>query len=537
MAEAPVNTPAGRAAAVDLDDIQGLVRFAYRDHTEAVFLLLRVKDTAAARAWLAQVAVTNAVTQSPPPRTALQVALTSQGLRALGVAEDIINAFSQEFVNGIAGDSSRSRRLGDVGPSDPSYWQWGSGQRLPDLAVLLYALPGLLQPLQQSIESQLQTGFEISGRLATSNMGGHEPFGFVDGISQPELDWQRQRRVEDTTQSSYTNLSCLGEFLLGYPNEYGLYTTRPLLDPSRDESGILPKAEDAPGSCDVGRNGSYLVIRQLRQNVYAFWRALDGYASGAAAAREQLASAMVGRRLSGDPLVSATGSAATPAVAAPISAAGMSTRSAAASTPGVPVSAPGAAASLAALNNFNYLSDPEGIRCPLGAHIRRTNPRNADLPPGAAGILSWLMRTLGLNPTARELDLVASTRFHRLLRRGREYGVAVTPEQALTGEPGAEDPGLQFVCLNANLQRQFEFVQGAWLISAKFDGFRSESDPLLGNRLPLAAGMPTDNFSIPQPAGPDRRLTGLPQFVTVLGGAYFFLPGIRALRFLSGAHL
>jgi hypothetical protein len=72
-------------------------------------------------------------------------------------------------------------------------------------------------------------------------------------------------------------------------------------------------------------------------------------------------------------------------------------------------------------------------------------------------------------------------------------------------------------------------------MSTKFDGMRDESDPLLGNRLRIAPGMAADRFSIPQPNGPRQCLTGLPQFVTVLGGAYFFLPGIRALRFLSGA--
>ena len=189
-----------------------------------------------------------------------------------------------------------------------------------------------------------------------------------------------------------------------------------------------------------------------------------------------------------------------------------------------------------AVNAFDYHSDPQGQHCPLGAHIRRSNPRNADLPAGGAGMLSRLIRTLGFDSGAREQDLVASTRFHRVLRRGREYGVAMTPAQALAGPPTAEDRGLQFVCSGASIQRQFEFVQSAWLMSAKFDGMRDESDPLAGNRLPLAAGMPTDHFSIPAPDGPGQCLTGLPQFVTVAGGAYFFLPGVRALRFLSGAH-
>jgi deferrochelatase/peroxidase EfeB len=508
MAQAAMNPAPATGAAVELHDIQGLVRFAYKHHTEAVFLLLRVRDAGAARASLAEVAVTNATTQDPTPSTALQVGLTSEGLRALGVADDVIDAFSPEFVDGMAGDTSRSRRLGDQGPSDPSRWQWGGANRVPHVAVLLYALPGLLNELQQTVEAQFQAGFEITHRLGTSDMGGLEPFGFVDGISQPELDWQRQRLARDATQTAYLSLSCLGEFLLGYPNEYGLYTTRPLLDPARDTLGILPRAEDAPESCDLGRNGTYLVMRQLRQDVYTFWQALDRYAGGAASTREHLASAMVGRRLSGEPLVEAGSSP--------------------------PASSPGASKS--APNEFNYLSDPEGIRCPLGAHIRRSNPRNADLPPGGAGVVSRLARALGFNSQAREQDLAASTRFHRLLRRGREYGVAVTPAQALTAQPIPGDRGLQFVCLGANIQRQFEFVQSAWLMNAKFNGLRDEADPLLGNRLPTAAAMHTDSFSMPQADGPGQRLTGLPQFVTVLGGAYFFLPGIRALRFLSGAH-
>jgi len=497
--------PGSTTLAVELEDIQGLVRFAYKHHTEAVFLLLRVTDRAAARAWLGRAAITDSVTREPPPNTALQVALTSSGLRALGVAEDIIDSFSPEFVEGMAGDPSRSRRLGDQGTNDPARWQWGSAKRIPHVAVLLYALPGLLHGLQQTLEEQLRAGFEIMDRLTTANLDGVEPFGFVDGISQPELDWNLQRVVGDIAQRSYVNLSCLGEYLLGYPNEYGLYTPRPLLEPDRDTQRILPRAEDAPGSCDLGRNGSYLVLRQLRHDVPGFWQAIDRYAVGVANRREQLASAMVGRKLDGQPLMALQTSAAT--------AGGDSQPS---------------------LNAFDYGSDPPGLRCPLGAHIRRANPRNADLPPGGDGILSRLVRTLGFDSQAREQDLVASTRFHRLLRRGREYGTGVTPAQALAGAGAGEDRGLHFVCLGANLQRQFEFVQSAWLMSTKFDGMRDESDPLLGNRLPVAAGMAADRFLVAQPNGPGQCLAGLPQFVTVLGGAYFFLPGIRALRFLSG---
>jgi deferrochelatase/peroxidase EfeB len=505
-----LNRPAVTSAArVELDDIQGLVRFAFKRHTEAVFLLLQVKDAAGARDWLARVPVSNATSRDSPAATVLQVALTSAGLCALGADADVINAFSPEFVAGMAGDSSRSRRLGDLGPSDPSLWQWGAGDRIPHVALLIYALPGRLDELLRDIETGCAAGFQTLARLPTSDMKGTEPFGFVDGVSQPQLDWNRERSARDCAQSAYLNVSCLGEFLLGYPNEYGLYTPRPVLDPSCDSLRILPRAEEAPDRSDLGRNGTYLVMRQLRQNVPAFWRAVDEHAAHDARQRALLASALVGRTLGGEPLEPIDASKTAPVRNHDVRQ--------------------------SQLTAFDYLSDPQGLRCPLGAHIRRANPRNADLPPGATGILSRLVRTLGFNAGARQQDLVASTRFHRLLRRGREYGSLLTPEQALTGPPDGADRGLQFICLGANIQRQFEFVQGAWLMNARFNGLQDESDPLLGNRRAGAAATPTDSFSLPQPNGPCRRLTSLPQFITVVGGAYFFLPGIRALRFLSGA--
>ena len=495
------------AAGVELDDIQGLVRFGYKHHTEACFLLLCIKSREAARAWLAAASVASAVALDPPPPTVLQIALTSEGLRVLGVADDIIAGFSPEFVEGMSGNPNRERRLGDVGANEPMRWRWGAEPRLPHVLVALYATPGRLDDWQHAIEAQCKTGFERIACLRSSDLHDFEPFGFRDGISQPQPDWERQRAARDEERQSYTNLSCLGEFLLGYPNEYGGYTERPLLDLQRGAAPLLPRAEEAPDRADLGRNGSYLVMRQLRQDVSGFWRFLDGQAGGNPVVREKLAEAMVGRTLSGEPLTL---------------------------SPGQVVAGNGTAPA-ADLNAFTYEADPQGLRCPLGAHIRRTNPRNADLPPGAPGLVSWLMRTLGFDGEALRQDLVASTRFHRLLRRGREYGAAVPLSQALTGAQGGDETGLHFICLNANIGRQFEFVQGAWVMGTKFNGLSGESDPLLGHRLPYADGSPTDGYSIQQADGPDKRLAGLPQFVTVVGGAYFFLPGIRALRYLVTA--
>jgi deferrochelatase/peroxidase EfeB len=494
-----------RPTAAEFDDIQGLVRFAYKHHTEAAFLLLRVKNPAAARQWIAAAPVGSAVTREPLPPTVLQLAFTYGGLRALELPDDIAGAFYLEFVDGLSGNANRSRRLGDVGPNDTQRWEWGAAGRIPHVGVFLYALPGRLTGWQDAIEAQIDSGFELIGQLATSNMGGIEPFGFIDGISQPQLDWGRERAVSDEEQLAYTNLSCLGEYLLGYPNEYALYTPRPLLDSERDPENLLPSAEDVPNKKDFGRNGTYVVLRQLRQDVSGFWQALDRYAGGRADLRARLGASLVGRTLQGEPLVGLLHE--------------QITGNASKSDPD--------------LNAFTYQSDSQGQRCPLGAHIRRANPRNADLPRGECGWLGRLVRALGLSARARALDLVASTRFHRLLRRGREYGVAVSQERALNGPPNETESGLQFMCLGANIERQFEFVQSAWVASAKFDGLSDQADPLLGNRLSGPGDSRSDAFSIPQSDAPDQRLSGLPPFITVRGGAYFFLPGIRALRYLS----
>lgn len=463
----------------DFADVQGLVRYGYRELTDASFLLLRIKDRGAAQAWLRTAPVNNASQIKPAPNHALQVAFTAAGLTALGVAEDVVQQFSPEFVSGMAGEVSRSRRLGDVGKNGPSEWLWGVGRNAPDMVVMLYVKPGEGVRWQQEVAGAAtwNEAFEVLQTLRSETTSDNEPFGFRDGISQPQVDWERTKKLPED-KLKYENLTALGEFLLGYRNEYGKYTERPLL--SADDgctAGLLPAEENA-NRRDLGRNGCYLVLRQLEQDVSGFQHFFANFADGA-----QLADAMVGRSKNGMPLVaSADGS----------------------------------------LNNFTYESDPDGVRCPFGAHIRRTNPRNGDFPYGTDDLWQKLLRMAGLHRTSFRDDLVSSTRFHRLLRRGRVYSEANGAKQ-----------GLYFIALNANISRQFEFVQNAWVNSSKFDGLSDESDPLLGNRRAIAGCPATDRFTLPQADGLTRRVAGLPQFVTVRGGAYFFLPSIRALRYLA----
>src|SRR3979411_2536035 len=104
---------------VDYSDVQGLVRFGYGKMKEASYAHLRVKDVTAARAWLRNAPVTSAITMTPAPPTAMQVAFTAPGLEALGVPIAVRESFSAEFLAGMT-EESRARRLGDVGTNDPS---------------------------------------------------------------------------------------------------------------------------------------------------------------------------------------------------------------------------------------------------------------------------------------------------------------------------------------------------------------------------------------------------------------------------------
>jgi deferrochelatase/peroxidase EfeB len=139
--------------------------------------------------------------------------------------------------------------------------------------------------------------------------------------------------------------------------------------------------------------------------------------------------------------------------------------------------------------------DPAGFSCPFGAHIRRANPRDTRFPGKA--------------------EEVATTNRHRILRVGRAYSDS-TNQRAR---------GLLFMCLNADIERQFEFIQKTWLLNPNVHGLQSEVDPILGQG--------TRRLTIPTPTG-SVHLTIDRQFVQVKGGGYFFLPGRAVLRFLAG---
>lgn len=491
---------------VDYGDVQGLVRFGYRLMKEASFALVRVRQAEAARAWLRSAPVTSATTMAPPPTTAMQVAFTAAGLAALEIPASVLAGFSPEFLGGMTEDN-RSRRLGDVKKNAPSEWGWGGAGNVPHVLVMFFGAPGRLDAFVQSAtRGAWNDAFELPCWLQTGSLDGVEPFGFADGISQPQVDWSQQHEVAQS-RIDYSNVVALGEFLLGYRNEYDKYTDRPLLDADATTAGLLA-AEDAPEKKDLGRNGTYLVMRQLRQDVRRFWQFVGGQAGGSSTEADKLAAAFVGRTRAGDPL-------------APIR------------QQAIPGTSP--QPDQVRLNQFTFDEDPAGVRCPFGAHVRRANPRNTDYPGRPSG-LARLIADLGFGRKGFRDDLMSSVRFHRILRRGREYGPGLSPADALAPPP-PDDPerGLHFICLNANICRQFEFLQNAWMTSTKFSGLTGESDPLVGNREEIPGCPLTDNFTVQGDGGLRCRVSGLPQFVTVRGGAYFFLPSLRALRYFAKA--
>jgi Dyp-type peroxidase family len=270
----------------------------------------------------------------------------------------------------------------------------------------------------------------------------HEHFGYRDRLSQPVVEGTG----EVPTPGSGAPLKP-GEFFLGYPDESGLVAG-------------LPQPEI------LSRNGSFLAYRRLQEHVGAFRDFLQQHGD-TPEEQELIAAKLMGRWRSGAPLVLAPDK-----------------------------DDPALGADMQRNNNFNYKEmDPLGYAVPLGAHIRRMNPR----------------------------DTAANMNRRRMIRRGGTYG---TPLPEGMPEDGVER-GIAAFLGCASLVRQFEFAQNVWINDRNFHELGNEHDPIAGTQ------DGTLEFKIPR--RPIRKvLKGLPAFTTVRGGAYFFLPGIKALRYLAG---
>jgi len=471
-------------AELERKDIQGMVVSAYKHLHCAAYLLLRVKNAAQARVWISQRVAEVIASEVKHPALSINLAFSYSGLKNLGLKQDALDAFSFPFQEGMAAES-RARLLGDIDENDPSGWDWGAPNNPVDVLLLIFAKDETT--LNSELERQ-QSAFATGGVELVKNLQAgrqpntHEHFGFNDGIGQPVMEGtgNKKRQLERTHHA--TELP-VGEFLLGHPNVYKVIAPSPAVKPTDDPRQLLPviPADAAglnaeAGMHDLGRNGSYLVFRQLAQRVAQFWNFLDKATSspnGASNpdARDRLGAKFVGRWKSGAPLV-------------------LSPKS---DNP-----------ALRDENNFAYFDkDPHGLACPIGSHIRRSNPRDA----------------LGPDPPTA----LNSANRHRILRRGRSYGRHLENPMV---DDGA-DRGLHFICLNSDIERQFEFVQQTWINNPVFAGLDGEVDPLVGN---LKKG---DAIFTVQAEPLRHRVHNLSRFVVVKGGSYFFLPSIRALKYLA----
>ena len=467
---------------LELNDIQGLLVRGFGNLQGAQYMLFRFTTKDGARSYLKDLLplITNAAEK--PPEQALQIALSFDGLKFLGLPSKVLNSFSREFKEGMT-DSHRRFILGDSGENDPSHWHWGDNlQGEIHLLLMLYSKDAetLKAALTQELGRAERFGVDLLHSLPTGMLHQHkEHFGFRDDLSRPIIE-ELAKEVEKKTGMTFP----AGEFILGYKNLYDELAPSPTVPAVEDQQAILPSLAQDGTTRDLGKNGTYLVFRQMHQEVCKFWTFLLGKGKS----REEairLGSKMVGRWPDGTAL----------------------TLSPYRNDP-----------ELEERNDFGYWdTDKDGLKCPIGAHIRRTNPRDH------------------LVTEKTKIDSIQMASKHRMLRKGRPYGAPLTadlePQKIMDMVTDDKERGLHFICLVTDIRRQFEFVQNNWVNFPKFGGLEHDADPIVGNHYD-DKGFKTDEFCIPgYPV--KEKLTGLPNFTVIRGGSYFFFPGLKAIKFLA----
>jgi Dyp-type peroxidase family len=433
---------------LELDDIQAPLLHPRPSPYVGTLILARVEDRRDGRELLRRlIPFILSAAGSPDTKRAAwaAVAISFQGLKALGVPADSLASFPREFQQGMA---ARAADLGDTGESAPEHWEPPLGG--PDVHLAIYSLApdaprldavlGMARAGLRDLHGVPPIWQQDTYLLPTEKTS----LGFKDGISHPAIEGSG---IPGT--NPHEEPFKAGEFILGYPNENG-------------DLPPMPQPEV------LGRNGTYIVFRKLQTRVAAFRQYVRAHATSRAE-EELLAAKLVGRWPSGAPLVLAPER-----------------------------DDPELGADPARNNAFLYATDDaRGLKCPLGAHARRTNPRDS--------------------------KIIGVARMHRIIRRSSSYGPMLA-EGAL--EDDGADRGILFVGIGANIARQFEFVKTQWINEGNFFGTPDEIDPLVG----LHDG--SGRFTIPQQPI-RRRLTGLPRFVVNRGGEYCFMPGLRALRWIA----
>ena len=443
---------------LDFADIQGNILRGY-GFPLTRYVFVEVAEAAAGRRLLEDLVdpvTTNQEWTSGKPDETVNVALTYAGLVAIQTPQAVLDGFPKAFRDGMA---ARATILNDVGPSDPAGWDTGLGTGEAHILVTINGRNADALMMRRAwLDEQIAAsagGLRIAYEQEAGVLeGAREHVGWADGFAQPSVEGSglEPKPGEGIPErlGTWRPLKA-GEFILGYD----------------DEDGSPPAAPPDP----YGRNGTYMVWRKLRQDVALFRDTIREAAKHYPGGEELLAAKIVGRWPDGTSLVM---------------------------SPDKPD--PTIAGNRDRLNDFRYDDDPDGMRCPIGAHVRRTFPRDA---------LGWGGRM--------------STR-HRMIRRGVPYG----PPLPYGAADDGVDRGMIFVCFVADVARQFEVVQAQWCNDGNAFGLGHDRDWLLGDN--DGSGKMTIN------GDPPFFLTPQPSFVTARGGEYLFVPGLDALRALaSGA--
>ena len=470
---------------LELKDIQGIIVRGYANMPAAEFILLRIGDAGLAKKWLQLITAEVTSAEEKKGDSAVNIALTYNAMSVLGLSPQTLDSFPMELEDGM-NTKHKQFFLGDYGTSDPENWEWGGCNSAPvDILLMLYAIN---TETMQAVHTRHLSQFAAFGLIEIKTLDTSvlyerkEHFGFQDGISQPTIKGLSR-------QDAPENMIAAGEFILGYKNEYNQYSQSPLVAADSKAAKILPGSLEEQGKYDLGKNGSYLVFRQLKQDVGLFWNYMEKCTrdeKGECNGKEmvKLAAKMLGRWPGGAPVV---------------------------------VCPDEEIKDHNDNNAFEYRKvDELGLKCPFASHIRRSHPRDS----------------LDMNRAAS----IKVANKHRILRRGRSYGTPVTetmnPHDISKAKDTQGDRGLHFICFNGDIGRQFEFIQNAWSNNPKFNGLHDERDPITGNHSHPENKKTTGTFTIPD-KNLRKRFTDVPEFVTVKGGAYFFMPGIKALKYLA----
>jgi len=455
-----------------LNDIQGNVLQGY-NFPSAAYLFLSVPDAASGRAYLRDLAgqVTTGERWQAPPASAVNVALTYAGLAALGVPGATLQTLPDAFREPIRDRAPRV--LDDTGPSAPDRWDEGLGTERAHVLVMLNGGrddPGAFRDAVAAAVVQAEAaGLQVVHRQDAAALDHRrEHFGWADGFGQPAIEGApaRSRPGQGVPQDdglTWRDLKA-GEFVHGYPDEDGHVVSGP--------------------AASLLRNGTFMVYRKLYQDVARFRREL--YAEAARYGET------IGAELDGDQLYELMAAKVVGRWRDGVAIELVERRSDAESRD------LGSRAQAEPDNDFRYMDgDGAGLRCPKGAHIRRTNPRDA---------LGW-----GGQMSIR----------HRIIRRGMPYG------EWLPGlEDDGRDRGLVFICFNADFERQFEVIQAQWCNDGNAFRLGNDKDYLLGDN--KGTGKVTIQGS------PPHFAQAQPLIVLTRGCEYLLVPGIAALRELAG---